>query len=102
MHILFVRMVKSKFLAHFPVDHLSPPSRVSPYTPSVLICCIRYVTNRLQILFSFVDYYKVIIIYSLEFFISVLADGFSLELSDRKSLQIYFEPYKGRLKKLIR
>ena len=34
-------MVKFIFLAHFPVDHLARPIRVSPYTPSVLICCIR-------------------------------------------------------------
>ena len=36
----FFSMVKFKFLAHFPADHLADPV-VSPYTPSVLICCIR-------------------------------------------------------------
>ena len=40
VHIPFVRMVKSKFLAHLPGGSPCRPSRVSSYIPSALICCI--------------------------------------------------------------
>ena len=39
VHIPFVRMVKFKFLAQFPVDHLAHP--VVPSIILFLICCIR-------------------------------------------------------------
>ena len=40
VHIPFVRMVKFKFLAHFPVDHLAHPI-MSSLIFLVLICCIQ-------------------------------------------------------------
>ena len=42
MHIPFVRMVKLKFLARFPVEHLLP---IMSYTLFVSICCI-YLCDR--------------------------------------------------------
>ena len=57
-------------LSTFPNESPCRPSRVSPYTPSVLICFIRLLLLLLLLLLLFTP---------LEFFTSVLADGFSLE-----------------------
>ena len=41
VHILFVGMVKFKFLGHFPVDHFAHPVVSSPVLHFVQNCCIR-------------------------------------------------------------
>ena len=70
MHTLFVRMVKYKLLALFPVDHLPLP---------VMCSLIHFCANIRHLLIIII-----VIIYSLVFFTSALADGFSLEFEGQQ------------------
>ena len=85
-HIPFGRMVKFQFLAQFPMDYLPLPA----------VSSIIFVFRQFAAFANYLIYHNVInvviIIYSLEFFTSVLADGLSLEFEWQQvssSLQDY-------------
>ena len=78
VRIVFVRMVKFKFLAQFPVDHLPQP----------VVSCLK-LFFALTYSIKLCDWWFIYHYFTpWEFFTSTFADGLSLELIDNKSPQV--------------
>ena len=75
----FVHIIKLEFFAQFTCWSPCQPSHVYSYTISVVICSIHLIHDW-SFRFYHHNLYITIIIYSLEFFTSALADGLSLKI----------------------
>ena len=65
VHIVFIRMVKSKFLAHFPVDHFANPGVINII---IIIIIIISSSSSSRMFYFVVDLFVHLSFYSYVFF----------------------------------